>query len=308
MRNKSKPLFLLAACLLLYHTSYGQEDNKKVSLVDSTNSGNKARGAAEAVRLKKSYTLGEGLTIRSSVGTLNFDQSIQTLCGVSSPNKDLSSMSSEFAINRARLTMIGNLFDNHIGVDVRLNYPVTNQSTVTGNRSFNNVLQEAYVEYNPNTENNFSFGLRADYDDNRETRIEGENLGFINRSAVSDAFNAIFDYGLRYRGNFHVGSGQLRPYLSLTTGDGRAGLQRNYGGFNYAARLDYLPFGEFTAGGEFVMDDIIREKKPKLVFGGVFSVNDGITSAIGTNGGRYIYGDVSQSPLTPTLRKWDIDY
>jgi len=309
MKNKSKPLLLLSACLLLYHVGHGQEDNKKISLTDTTTTSDKSIGHVEVVRVKRSYQLGDGITFRSSVGNLNIGQSLQTLYGVGSANKDLSAMTSQFAINRARMTLVGNVFDNKLGLDIRLNLPVNDQSTVTGNRAFNNVLQEAYVEYNPSSSHSFNFGLRADYIDNRETRIEGENLGFINRSAISDAFNSIFDYGLRYKGNYKVGrNGLLRPYLSLTTGEGRAGLQKNFGGFNYGARLDYLPFGKFTAGGEFYMDDIARETKPKLVIGAVYSTNDGISSATGTNGGRYIYGDADQHQLTPTYKKWVADY
>jgi phosphate-selective porin OprO/OprP len=308
MENKTKPILMLCMCLMFSQVSRSQEDNKKISLTDSTNSNNTI-SHVEVVRLKRSYQLGDGLTFRSSVGNLNIGQSLQTVYGVSSANKDLSAMSSQFAINRARMTLVGNIFDNKVGLNIRLNFPVNNQSTVTGTRSFNNVLQEAYVEYNPNSSHSFNFGLRADYIDNRETRIEGENLGFINRSAISDAFNAIFDYGLRYKGNYRLGRrGLLRPYLSLTTGDGRASLQKNFGGFNYGARLDYLPFGKFTSGGEFYMDDIARESKPKLVIGGVFSFNDGISSATGTNGGRYIYGDADQHQVMPDYKKWVVDY
>ena len=64
----------------------------------------------------------------------------------------------------------------------------------------------------------------------------------------------------------------------------------------------------FSKGGEFFMDDVVRERTPKLVFGGVFSFNNGISSATGTNGGRYIYGDSTQKILRPGLTKAGVDY
>ena len=192
---------------------------------------------------------------------------------------------------------------------MRLNLPANYQSATTGDRTFNNVLQEAYVEYNLSKNHSFNIGLRADYIDSRETRIEGENLGFIDRSAVSGAFDAIFDYGIRYKGNYKLGGKSiLKPYVSITTGDSRSGLQKNYGGLKYGIRLDYLPFDDFSNGGEFYMEDLAREKKPKLVVGLVYSINNGQSSAFGTNGGRYLYGDINQKVLLPNYSKFGFDY
>jgi len=165
------------------------------------------------------------------------------------------------------------------------------------------------IQYSPNATHVFNIGLRADYIDTREIRIEGEDNGFIGRSATSLAFDAIFDYGVRYIGTYHIGGKQiLRPYLSLTTGDGRAGLMNNYGGLKYGIRLDYLPFDEFTNGGEARMEDIAREPTPKLVIGAVCSIDKGATSAYGTNGGRYLYGDAGQNIVLPDYTKCILDY
>ncbi len=266
------------------------------------------KGATDEMRLMKHYELGDGLNFISKSAQLQFTQSIQVLYGVNAPN-DLSAVNSEFRIRRARLNIAGLLFDNKIFFRLRLNLAGNYQSTTTGNRSFNNVVQDALVEYRPAPGQRINFGIRADYTDTREIRIEGESLSFIERSIVSDAFDAIFDYGLRYAGQFRVGrGGVIKPYLSLTTGDGTSALQQNFEGFKYGVRLDYLPFGTFSRGGEFYMEDLARERTPKLVIGGVFSYNNGISSAKGTNGGRYIYGDSTQKILRPSLTKIGADY
>jgi len=221
----------------------------------------------------------------------------------------LSALSSQFAINRARMSIVSDILDKKLELDIRLNFPSNYQSATTGGRSFNTVLQEAYIAYKPTKAHTFNFGLRADYVDTREIRIEGESLGFINRSAVSGAFDAIFDFGLRYKGQYKIGKKSLlKPYLTITTGDSRAAFQKNYGGFKYGIRLDWLPFDNFSEGGEFYMDDLAREAKPKLVIGAVYSYNDGISSAVGTNGGRYLYGDANQKIILPDYTKIGIDY
>jgi hypothetical protein len=260
------------------------------------------------INLQKSYSLGDGLVLKSSVGMFTFNQSLQTLYVVNSAN-NFNTTNSEFDINRARLNMIGNLFDKKLTMTMRLNFPANYQSATTGSRSFNDELEEANILYSPNATHTFSFGLRADYVDSREIRIEGEDFGFVERSAVSTNFDAIFDYGLRYIGTYHIGGKQvLRPYLSLTSGDGRSGLQKNYGGLKYGFRIDYLPFDEFDGSGENRMEDVERERRPKLVLGVVYSIDKGATSAYGTNGGRYLYGDANQNILLPDYSKYIFDY
>jgi phosphate-selective porin OprO and OprP len=265
-------------------------------------------GHANEMRLKKNYNLGDGLDFVSKGAQIQLTQSIQVLYGANTPN-DFSSANAEYRIRRARFNIAGLVFDQKLFFRLRLNLAGNYQSTTTGSRSFNNVVQDALIEYRPSPGQRINFGIRADYMDTREIRIEGESLGFVERSIVSDAFDAIFDYGIRYAGTFNIGHGQmLKPYLAITTGDGTASLRQNFEGFKYGVRLDWLPFGRFSKGGEFYMDNLAFERTPKLVLGGVFSYNNGISSAKGTNGGRYIYGDSLQKILKPTLTKWGVDY
>lgn len=300
-------VFLLLVTLFTCQVLKAQEEERY-----RTDSLSDATGTTETVhflKLRKSYGLGDGIALRSNTGGIVFTQSLQTLYGFNSFNKNLSNASSSFEIRRARLTMVGNLFNNKLSTVFRINFPADYQSVTTGRRSFNNTLQEAYIEYRPNRKHVFNFGLRADYIDSRETRIEGESLGFTERSAVSGAFDAIFDYGLRYKGRYRLGGKKvLKPYFSITTGDSRSSLQRNTGGFKYGFRLDFLPFDEFVRGGEYYMEDLQREQKPKLVFGVIASYNDGASSAFGVNGGRFIYGDSLQNVLLPTYTKFGFDY
>lgn len=299
-------LITLISSTLFANNLFAQEEERyRNDTTDITVSTDKV----QFLRLRKSYSMGDGIALRGATGGLVFTQSLQTLFAFNSVNKDLSNATSGFEIRRARLTMVCNLFSNKLSTVFRVNFPANRQSVTTGVRSFNNPLQEAYVEFRPNRKHVFNFGLRADYIDSRETRIEGESLGFTERSAVSGAFDAIFDYGLRYKGRYRLGGKNvLKPYFSITTGDSRSSLQRNYGGLKYGVRLDYLPFDEFVRGGEYYMEDLQREQKPKLVFGVIASYNDGATSAFGVNGGRFIYGDSLQNVLLPKYTKFGFDY
>jgi len=304
---KMRHFFLLFFCLACGTITYSQDDDKENNTEDEVV--NDSNESFNIVRVRKHYKLGDGITFMASDGSdMNITQSVQSLFLVNTID-DFETMNSQFRIRRARLKISGDLMDSKIYYRIRLNFASDYQSGTTGNRSFNPVMQDAYIEYRPAKGHRINFGLRADYIDSRETRIEGEVLGFIERSEVSNAFDAIFDYGLRYQGQFWLFKGQLfKPYLSITTGDGNSSLSKNYGGFKYGARLDYLPFGAFKKLGEFYMEDLYREPKPKLVIGAVYSYNDGATSPKGTNGGRYQYGNSNQEITLPDYQKYGVDY
>ncbi|MFD2919179.1 hypothetical protein ACFS6H_05595 [Terrimonas rubra] len=305
-RKYSFLLLLFCICALGIHASAQDEMEYEY---DSETEVSDTKSAVQLVVLKKSYKLGDGLTLRSGNTFLNIRPTLQTLLHVNSDLDNLSKFNSGFSIPRSRITLVSNLLDKKINLVARINLPSNNQSTTTEHRSFNTTLQEAYIEYRRSLAHVFNIGLRADYIDSRETRFQGENLGFVTRSAISSSFDAIFDYGIRYKGNYRLkGKHLLRPYISLTTGDSRSALQKNFGGFKYGIRLDYLPFDRFAEGGEFYMDDLARESKPKLVVGVVYSYNDGTTSAMGTNGGRWLYGNSKQKVILPDYEKWGADY
>ncbi|MFT3827428.1 MAG: hypothetical protein QM731_26130 [Chitinophagaceae bacterium] len=303
-----KKLFILLLCWCFFYVAKAQEDD-----TPETNSENEEQvprnlDHKQFLRLKRNYMLGDGLTLQSTNVRLNFTQSFQVQYGMNTLD-GFKNTSTQFNIRRARFNFRGFLLNDKLYFRLRLNLAGNFQSATTGTRSFNNTLQDALIEYRPVPNHRFNFGVRADYADTREARIEGESLGFIDRSAVSTAFDPIFDYGIRYYGTIRLGgSNILKPYVSVTTGDGTAALQKNYGGFKYGIRLDYLPFGTFSRGGEYYMDDIAGERIPKLIMGVTFSYTDGISSAKGTNGGRFIYGDSAQNELLPNYLKAGFDF
>lgn len=314
MKQFNKSLFILILIsFFLSASSWAQEDDlqeedKTYDIENEKKDSPYDINKVEIVRIKKNYKIGDGVTFVSKTGSLNITQSVQSLYNVMTPD-NFDTYSSEFRIRRARMKFSGKTFDEKLYFRLRLDFAGNYQSNTSGNRTYNPVLQDAYLEYRPTSNQRISLGLRADYVDTREIRIEGEVLGFVERSAIPDAFDAIFDYGLRYSAAFILHNKQLiKPYLSITTGEGNAALTQNFGGLKYGVRLDYLPFGNFSKAGEFYMEDMVRERKPKLVIGGIYSYSDGVSSAKGANGGRYIYGDLNQNEIYPDYIKYGIDF
>ena len=100
--HKKKGLLILLS-VLVCHLAMAQNDERyeEYSKEDDIAPG----VSAQILKLKKSYKLGDGITLRSSAGSFNVSQSLQTSFLVNTANKDLTSMSSTFNLTRARLSI-----------------------------------------------------------------------------------------------------------------------------------------------------------------------------------------------------------
>ncbi len=180
-----------------------------------------------------------------------------------------------------------------------------------------NYLLDAYVSYKVARRVDIIFGQRASYTDNRELFMNSNSLQLPERSRLTSAFASIREFGLFAKGTFRTGRGTyLKPYLTITNGDGANVFANDRGGLKYGARVDFLPFGLFTNFGQFRQADVVREQTPKLVVGATFNYNDGITSRRGRNSGRIVYlNDVNDNGVLddgeerlPDYAKFGIDF
>jgi hypothetical protein len=173
----------------------------------------------------------------------------------------------------------------------------------------NYYLLDAFIFYKPTKRITIELGQRTTPTDNRGLRINSHTLQLVERSRVTSAFSSLREVGLFAQGRFRAGSSGAywRPYLAITTGDGGNLFQTNHGGFKYGGRIDYLPFGLFTNFGQFREVDMVREPGPKLVIGGHYSYNQGMSSRRGRESGAIIYLNEDQNESLPDYWKMGID-
>ena len=78
--------------------------------------------------------------------------------------------------------------------------------------------------------------------------------------------------------HFNAGQGVLRQAVSVSKGEGMSLWQENpmpiERGLDYTARLEYLPFGNFTKNGDYKGSDLERESTSKLSLGLTFDYNE----------------------------------
>lgn len=139
---------------------------------------------------------------------------------------------------------------------------------------------------------------------NRERVVSSQKLQFVDRSMVNSTFNIDRDMGVQLHGNFNSGKAVIRPILALSMGEGRNMAMDNIGGLDYTARLEYLPFGEFSGGGDYFDADLKREPRPKLALGVSYDFNKGASRQ--KQSGRFLM-DTEGHYLTNDMQTLFID-
>jgi phosphate-selective porin OprO and OprP len=127
---------------------------------------------------------------------------------------------------------------------------------------------------------------------NRERVISSQKLQFVDRSLLNSKFNIDRDIGIQLRHKNKIGAkGVMKQMFSVSIGEGRDIIVPNIGGYDYTARLEYLPFGEFESKGDYFSSDLKRESIPKLAFGVSYDLNKGASRQRGQLGRFMVNGD-----------------
>jgi hypothetical protein len=223
-----------------------------------------------------------------------------------------------FRMRRLRLRLSGKSANERFGYRLQVDLAGQDEAQREGDVSdLRNFLLDAYVSYKVARRVELIFGQRATYTDNRELFMNSNSLQLPERSRLTSAFASIREFGLFAKGTFRTGRGTyLKPYLTITNGDGANVFTNDRGGLKYGGRIDFLPFGLFTNFGQFRQADVVREQTPKLVVGVTGNYNDGITSRRGRNSGRFVYlndingnGDLDDGEeRLPDYAKFGIDF
>ncbi len=253
------------------------------------------------------YTLGEGIVVSGK------DNSSIKLSGYVQPSfesklftdPDHPDAYTRFRMRRLRLRLAGDALSNKLEYSLQLDLSGTSE---TGDES-SSILLDAWVAYNFSRQLQVAFGQRSTATDNRELMMGSQSLQLVERSRVTSAFSTIREFGLFVDGTFNTGGGTyLKPYLTITNGDGLNAILKDRGGLKFGGRIDFLPFGLFRNFGQFRQVDVVRELTPKLVFGVNYSYNVGVSSRNGKESGSILYLDSKSNELLPNFAKYGFDF
>lgn len=193
--------------------------------------------------------------------------------GVQSLEDD--SYSDRFVIRRSRLKFDGYAYDPSLvyKVELSLSNNDIGGSIIpqTGNTA--NIVLDANLRWR------FAKGFalwagQTKLPGNRERVISSQKLQLVDRSLLNSAYNIDRDLGIQLHHTFTAGSVIFREVLALSTGEGRNITVENRGGYEYTARIEILPFGDFEGDGDYFGSDLAREETPKLSLAATYDYND----------------------------------
>ncbi len=194
-------------------------------------------------------------------------------------------------IRRARLKFDGFAMTPKLKYKMELGL---SNSDVSGADQFNNntprYVMDAVIMWN--FYENFELWVgQTKLPGNIERVISSGNLSLVDRSILNSRFNIDRDIGFQIRHLTRIGKTFVtREKFSFSQGEGRNVTVGNLGGHQYTARLEFLPFGLFESGGDYIEADLKREPKPKLMVSGGFNINKNAVRVRG-NQGAYMITD-----------------
>jgi phosphate-selective porin OprO/OprP len=196
--------------------------------------------------------------------------------------ENLSPEIADFAVRRMRLRMEGNVLDPRLLYKVQLSF--TRGDFDYDRTQYPNVLRDAAVGWKLSDRTTFWYG-QTKLPGNRQRVISSGDQQLVDRSLVNATFNIDRDLGAQMYHQF----GDEQPFwlkLAISNGEGRA-TENKSNGMAYTSRIEWLPLGNFTDGGDYFEADLAREQKPKLSFGAVYSLNKKTTRPGGQLGQEF---------------------
>ncbi|WP_317175432.1 porin [Pontibacter cellulosilyticus] len=190
-------------------------------------------------------------------------------------NNSSEQLEDRFLIRRARLKFEGFAYSPKLEYKIELglsNSDIGNDDPARFNNA-DNIILDAVAMWN------FAPGWelwvgQTKLPGNRERIISSQKMQFVDRSLLNSRFNIDRDAGLQLHHTHTVGTAIVRESGSISMGEGRDITVNNAGGYDYTAKVEVMPFGEFEGGGAYVGSDIYREETPKLAIAAAYNYND----------------------------------
>lgn len=226
---------------------------------------------------KSSSTFGKGIQVVASDSSfsmkfgLRFQSLYQGAMNMVTDNWD-----DQFLIRRARLKFDGFVYHPSLTYKVELGLSSRDISggDLDEHSNTSRIIYDAVLKWK--FKKNWSLWAgQTKLPGNRERVISSQKMQFVDRSLLNSRFNIDRDVGVQLHHSANIG-GQavLKQILAISIGEGRNLTTSNIGGYDYTLRLEYLPFGEFTGGGDYFGSDLKKETSPKLSIGATYDFND----------------------------------
>jgi len=197
-----------------------------------------------------------------------------------------------FLIRRARINFEGFAFSPKLEYKLQLglsNNDISGASIYTNNAP--KYILDAVAKWHFYKNFELWFG-QTKLPGNREFSMSSANMQFVDRSLLNNRFTFDRDLGIQLRHRFNLTkSFVIKEAFAISQGEGRNITTGNLGGYQYTARLDALPFGDFTNDGDYSGGDLNRETSPKLALGVTYDFNNNAVKTRSNQGAYMLIDD-----------------
>jgi len=227
------------------------------------------------------YGEGIGLQSRDSLFVMNIRFRMQNRIGLTTYSEDnLNIDEIEARIRRLRLRFNGHIYNTRLTYVIQLSFSRGDLGIIEDNVP--NIIRDAMVTYRFNDHLVLGVG-QTKLPGNRQRVNSSGDLQLVDRSIVNAVFNIDRDFGIQAFYRNHINQFHYVLRGAISSGEGRNSLISD-GGLAYTGRIEFLPFGWFTNGGDYFEGDLEREKKPKISTGFSYSFNESAIRASGQLG------------------------
>ncbi len=219
---------------------------------------------------------------KDSLYSLNLRFRLQNRLGFRTESgENLGFEQTDFRVRRLRVRLDGFVFNPRIQYYIQLGFSKSDMDLDGGEVA--QPIRDAilYYHFTPN----LYVGMgQAKLPGNRERVISSGNLQFAERSIANSFFTLDRDFGVfAYYTLPTQGNAVYQFKGAITAGEGRNPSVGDRG-LSYTGRMEVLPFGKFTNGGDYSEGDLELEPRPKLSLGASYNFNESGARARGQLG------------------------
>ena len=218
-----------------------------------------------------SYGKGLGLTSPDSLFQLNIRFRMQNR--VTYIKNDGENGAYDGQIRRLRLRFDGYVGNPKFLYAIQLSFAPGDVGEIKEGENIN-IIRDAVVFYRPNKHWNIGFG-QTKLPGNRQRVNSSGGLQLTDRTINNAKFTIDRDFGFQAHNlNEYKDRFSYNLKAAISTGEGRNSTEKADDGIAATGKIELFPLGAFAKDGTSFEGDIVREKKPKLMFSGVFQQNN----------------------------------
>lgn len=256
---KRLSLLLLLVCSVLSHAQVTIEQNRQDNDIK--------------LSTLPYYSFGKGIGITSPDSLFQFNIRFRMQNRVTYIKNEGEGDAYDGQIRRLRLRFDGYVGNPKFLYAIQLSFAPGDVGEIKEGENLN-IIRDAVIFYRPNKHWNLSFG-QTKLPGNRQRVNSSGGLQLTDRTINNGKFTIDRDFGFQVHNmNERKDRFSYNFKTAVTTGEGRNTTGNADDGVAVTGKIELLPFGAFTKDGTYFEGDILREKKPKLMFSGAFQQNN----------------------------------